>query len=283
MVTTPNSTDPSASRPADSVSPEEVDIVTISPSTVISWMESPPMSAARTDVVAPDEIACPSWSKTLTVASVPTFWAVTTTSSSTASASPGKYEGSSRSNENNTLWKLPESVTRMSRPDGPLRAPLHSYRVPAIGSNASVSITSPLGPWMISPRAAPVSAAIIVRPLPVGHVTVSAPIVCSVDVSSARSTMLVAVADTTTAVESTTALSSTDRMPVSMRASSSPCSSSTITRPVRSSTSTIRFHSALTVPNGAAPLELLVSLVITIAAVATTATTPPTTTARRNQ
>ena len=94
VVTTPNSTDPSASRPADSVSPEEVDIVTISPSTVISSMESPPMSAARTDVVVPDEIAFPSWSKTLTVASVPTFWAVTTTSSSTASASPGKYDGS---------------------------------------------------------------------------------------------------------------------------------------------------------------------------------------------
>ena len=80
----------SGARPADSVAPEEVDIVTISPSTVISSMESLPMSAARTDVVVPDEIAFPSWSKTLTVASVPTFWAVTTTSSSTSKRQPGE-------------------------------------------------------------------------------------------------------------------------------------------------------------------------------------------------
>ena len=72
---------------------------------------------ARTEGVRPVAIGSPSWSKTLMVALLPTFWAVTTRSASTASARPGKKDGSSRSNENSTLWKLPVSVTSTSRPD----------------------------------------------------------------------------------------------------------------------------------------------------------------------
>ena len=103
VVTIPNSMGPMSSCPVDLVSPEDVDIVTISPSTVTSCTDPSPTSAARTDEVLPEEIGSPSRSKRLTVAVLPTFWVVTTVESSMARASPGKYDGSSRSKENNTL------------------------------------------------------------------------------------------------------------------------------------------------------------------------------------